>query len=66
MSKELTVADIYSSYLDEIEDLRKQVKRLQEQLADANKLIKWCMKLGWSGNQEEDGFDRYCKKWGVK
>ena len=45
---------------------KKECKRLQEQLEEANKLIKWCMRSSWSGNQEEDDFDRYCKKWGVK
>jgi len=51
---------------NQIADISKKVERLQEQIKEANKLIKWCMKLGWSGNQEEDDFDRYCEKLGVK
>lgn len=43
-----------------------EYKRLQEQLNEANKLIKWVVKTSWSGNQEEDDFDRYLEKWGVK
>ena len=46
--------------------LENTVGKLSKQLNDANKLIKWCMRSSWSGNQEEDDFDRYCKFWGVK
>lgn len=39
---------------------------LEQQLQEANKLIKWVVKTSWTGNQEEDDFDRYLEKWGVK
>lgn len=44
----------------------EKIKKLQEQLAEANKLIKWVVRTSWSGNQEEDDFDRYLEKWGIK
>lgn len=47
-------------------DASKTIERLQEQLSEANRLIKWVVRTSWSGNQEEDDFDRYCDKWGVK
>lgn len=47
-------------------EYREQIERLQEQLNEANELIKWVVKTSWSGNQEEDDFDRYLEKWGVK
>ena len=71
MSKKFTVADIYSSYLDEIEDLRKQVKRLQEQLKEANEVIKNNPALNdfymWT-DSEKNGKEAktYLDKWGVK
>jgi hypothetical protein len=56
---------------DEVEVLQEapsyvEYKRLQKQLNEANKLIKWVVKTSWPGNQEEDDFDRYLEKWGVK
>ena len=49
-----------------VKSYQADLERLQEQIKEANRLIKWCMRLGWSGNQEEDDFDRYCEKWGVE
>lgn len=43
-------------------ELIKKEKQLQE----ANELLKWVVKTSWTGNQEEDAFDRYIEKWGVK
>ena len=40
--------------------------KVRKQLQEANKLIKWVVKTSWTGNQEEDDFDRYLEKWGVK
>lgn len=45
--------------LEEVENMKKQIN-------EANCLIKWVRHSSWSPNQEEDDFDRYCKKWGVK
>ena len=45
--------------------LENTVGKLCEQLNDANEVIKWCVRSSWSGNQEEDDFDRYCVKWEV-
>ena len=44
----------------------EKIKKLQEQLNEANRLILWCARISWTGNQEEDDFDRYLAKWGVK
>ena len=42
------------------------MRHLQEQLEEANRLILWCARISWTGNQEEDIMDKYLAKWGVK
>lgn len=57
-------------HIEELEhqltDLSKKVEELEQQLKEANKLIKWVVKTSWSGNQEEDDFDRYLERYGVE
>lgn len=45
---------------------RAVVEKLQEQISEANKLILWCARISWTGDQREDIFDKYLAKWGVK
>lgn len=52
--KELKLADIYSSYLDEINALRKENKHLQEQLKEAQKVIKLYAETT-VGHKQKDG-----------
>ena len=40
MKKELKISDVYSSYLDDIERLEKENKKLKEQLEIATKALK--------------------------
>lgn len=77
----MKMADIYSSYLDDIIRLEKENKQLKKQLAEANEVIKW-YGMGvvtvtdyWGGTQhtrqeETTSFPEkaveYLKKWGVK
>lgn len=56
-----SVSDVYSSYLDDIERLEKENKKLKEQLKEANRLIKVDADFeGWESAK------KYLKKWGVK
>ena len=51
----------YSDFLfDQNENLRKEVKRLQEQLAEANEVIK---SFYWKDRGQASS---YCKKWGLE
>ena len=69
-----SVADVYSSYLDDIEKLEKENKRLKEQMKEANEIIlklgnEIILKLGeWTYVIEGKPIkiSRYLKKWGVK
>ena len=58
--------EILSPDEEVIHDQNKTIERLQEQIEEANKLILWCARISWTGNQEEDIFDKYLSKWGVK
>lgn len=40
--------------------------KLREQIEHVNRLIQWVRRSSWSCNQEEDDFDKYVKKWGVR
>lgn len=39
---------------------------LEQQLQEANDLIMWVVRTIPTGNKDEDDFDRYIEKWGVK
>ena len=52
--------------LNVYDKLQKENKKLKEQIEEANKLILWCARLSWTGDQREDIFDKYLAKWGVK
>lgn len=45
---------------------KKECERLQKQLEEANDLIMWVVRTIPTGNKDEDDFDRYIEKWGVK
>lgn len=71
--KELKLSDIYSSYLDEINALRKENKRLQEQLNEANEVIKdydgFAIAItpdGKYARKYPNSAHSYLEKWGVK
>lgn len=49
-----------------ISGYKKQIEDLQGQLKEANDLIMWIVRTIPTDNKDEDDFDRYIEKWGVK
>ena len=55
-----------NNLLNDLVDLNLTIQHKEEQISEANKLILWCARISWTGDQREDIFDKYLAKWGVK
>lgn len=56
-----------SDAINLVEILSEKIEKLEEQLKEANKLIKWADKaFHFGANEDLSIFGKYLEKWGVK